>query len=559
MIEVLKQVPGLYVDQPGGRGGTSSVYIRGGDPNFTLVLIDGVEVNDPTNSRGGSFDFSTLSTDNIERIEIVRAPLSALYGSGAQSGVINIITRRGKAKPDVSFQVSGGRLGSFRGLARTSGLKFIADYSLSASYLDDGEPVAGSEFVSKSVSANIGLILSDDIELRSTLRYADIRSETFPDDSGGPEFAVIRSPEERDPKQFTLGTNLTHNPFSWWEYSFSAGVYNNEEDISSPGAAPGLRDPFGVPPSDTDTSFTRYESALINRFSLAKVVNLSLGAEWKFEEGSSRGFLLIQDFQAPVAFDLERKTWAPFFEVRLSAVPNLLVQAGVRIDFPEGFDHEISPRLGVSYTIKPTGTTLRANWGEGFKLPSFFALGNPIVGNPDLIPEKSRSFDIGFVQNLWKDRISAGVTYFYNEFTNLVDFEEGPPPRLVNRSEVIAQGVEMTFDAQPSEALQLNAHLTYSDTDIKRTEEELRNRPKWFGGFSVWWRPSRTVKINLDGTYAGKVLDSSIPTGDIELDPYARFDLAATWTARENVRLFLAVENLFDADYEQFAVSLRRE
>lgn len=195
---------------------------------------------------------------------------------------------------------------------------------------------------------------------------------------------------------------------------------------------------------------------------------------------------------------------------------------------------------------------MRGNWGEGFKLPSFFALGHPVVGNPDLIPEKSQSFDIGLAQNLWKNRISAGVTYFYNEFTNLIDFEEGPPPRLVNRSDVTAQGIEMLLNVRPWEVLRINGHLTYADTDIKGTEEELRNRPEWWGGLSLWWQPLRAIEINLNGTYVGEVPDSSIPTGDVVLDPYARFDLALTWRAHENIKLFLVVENLFDADYEQF-------
>lgn len=552
VIEVLRQVPGLYIDQPGARGGTSSVYLRGGDPNYTSVMIDGVEVNDPTNSRGGSFDFSTLNTDNIERIEIVRAPLSALYGSGAIGGVINIIMRRGKTKPTGSFEASAGRFGRFDGIAQTSGLKSIVDYALSASYTDDGEPVEGSEFMSKALNANLGLQVLDNMELRSTVRYADIESETFPDDSGGPEFAVIRSVEDRDLNQFSLGVNLTHSPFSWWEYGIKAGIYNNEEDISSPGVAPGIRDPLGVPPSNTDASFTRYEISPVNKFSPIKEINVALGGELRFEEGSSRGAFLIEEFSVPINFDLEREIWALFFEVQLSVVPNLLVQAGVRIDFPEEFDHEVSPRIGASYSIQATGTILRANWGEGFKLPSFFALGNPMVGNPNLVPERSRSIDFGLTQNLLKNRATIGVNYFYNEFKDAIDFEEGPPPRLVNRSEITAQGIEVILNVRPNDVFWINGNLTYAETDIRETEEELRNRPEWWGGLSVLWQPLGKFKISLSAVFVGESLDSSIPTGDVELDPYARFDLALTLKAHENVELFAAVDNLFDAGYEQF-------
>jgi iron complex outermembrane receptor protein/vitamin B12 transporter len=511
-----------------------------------------MEVNDPTNSRGGSFDISTLSTDNIERIEIVRAPLSVLYGSDALSGVINIITRRGKAQPDLGLEVSGGRFGAFRQYVHARGLKAIADYALSVSYLNDGEPVEGSKFISKTANMNLGLLLPEEIELRTTVRYADVRSETFPDDSGGPELAVIRSTEDRHPKQLTLGIDLSHNPFRWWNYTLRAGLYNSEDEISSPGVAPGERDPFGIPASNTDSSFSRYEAALLNTFSLAQRATVVVGAELRFEEGSSRGDLLIEESRVPTSFDLDRRTWAAFLEVQLFPWPNLLVQAGTRIDFPEDFDHEITPRLGASYSIETTGTTLRGSWGEGFKLPSFFALGNPLVGNSALVPEKSRSLDIGVTQSLWKEHVTVGVNYFDSEFIDLVDLEEGPPLRLVNRSKVTSRGVELIAYMRPHEALQIKGHLTHADTDIRGTEEELRNRPEWWGGFSARWRPLKAIELNLDGTYVGKVLDSSIPTGDVSLDPYARFDLAAAWRVHEKLKVFLIVENVFDAEYEQF-------
>ncbi len=135
VTDLLRNVAGLHIDQPGARGSVSSVYIRGGDPSFTLVLIDGVKVNDSTNNRGGSFDFSTLSTDHIERIEIVRGPLSVLYGSDAVSAVINIITRRGSAEPVISAEVAGGRDAYVRTLMQLRGQLGEMDYALSGSYL----------------------------------------------------------------------------------------------------------------------------------------------------------------------------------------------------------------------------------------------------------------------------------------------------------------------------------------------------------------------------------------------------------------------------------------
>ncbi len=146
VTDLLRQVPGLHIDQPGARGGVSSVYLRGSDPSLTMVLIDGIRVNDLTNNRGGSFDFSTLNTDHIERIEIVPGPLSAVYGSDALSGVINIITRRGHAESSRQIELVGGRFDYIRTRLQAQGQVGDLDYALSTVYLDNGEPIEGSDF-----------------------------------------------------------------------------------------------------------------------------------------------------------------------------------------------------------------------------------------------------------------------------------------------------------------------------------------------------------------------------------------------------------------------------
>ena len=552
VTELLRQVPGVHIDQAGARGGVSSVYLRGSDPNFTVVLIDGVKVNDPTNSRGGSFDFSTLSTDNIERIEIVRGPLSAVHGSDALGGVINIITRRGEGAPTGSVEVAAGRFDHYRTLVQAGGTHEALDYAASGSYLDNGRPVEGSRFVGETFYANLGVRPTDVIELRGIFRYAHSQRKTFPDDSGGPEFAVLRTVERRDADEFTTGITLKHTPLPWWEYNLQLSLYARQEHIDSPGVAPGVRDPVGIPPNMTDNDFRRTDIIIRHLFSIARGVQCAVGTEGLYEDGSSTGSLLVGRFAVPTNFALSRTILSPFFEVQLSLVPGLLVQGGVRVDMPPNFDTEASPRVGVSYILAATRTTFRVNWGEGFKLPSFFALSHPIVGNPNLQPETSRGVDVGVSQALWGQRVTAGVTYFYNEFTNLIDFEAGPPPRLVNRSRVTTQGVEMSLGARPWPSLSATAHLTYLQTDIKGTTEPLRNRPKWRGGFAVQWYPRSDLDVSLHTVVVGKVPDSSIPTGARTLDAYARVDLAVNWTLTRHWQVFVAVDNLFDAAYEEF-------
>ena len=553
VTELLREVPGVHIDQAGGRGSVSSVYLRGGDPNYTVILIDGVKVNDPTNSRGGSFDFSTLNPDNIERIEIVRGALSSVYGSDAMTGVINIITFRGTDEPVSRLEVSGGRFGYYRSLLQTRGTLDRVDYSLSGSYLDNGDPVEGSGFINKTFNANFGILLSDTAEIRSVLRYADSHLEAFPDDSGGPMFAVLRDVDERDANELTLGIELSHVLLAHWNASIRAGYYDRQEDIDSPGVAPGVRDPFGIPPNTSDNHYRRYDLRLHNLFLVTEGLRLTMGVEAQMEEGSSRGNLSLGEVAVPTSFDQERDLWAPFIEAQYTLPAGLLFHGGVRLDVPEGFNSEVSPRFGISYKVPSVNTRLHASWGEGFKLPSFFALSHPIVGNPNLAPEKSRSGDVAAIQPLLEEHVHISATYFFNRFENTIDLQEGPPPVLVNRSEITTEGVEIAINAQAGHSLDLSSHLTYVKTDIKETEEELRNRPKWRGGFTVRWRPFSFLIVNLDTLHVGKVLDSSIPTGDRGLDAYTRVNLAVTWTASPTWQYFLAVDNLFNADYEEAA------
>jgi outer membrane cobalamin receptor len=550
-VDLLRQIPGLHIDQPGGRGSVSSVYIRGSDPNFALVLIDGVKVNDPTNNRGGSFDFSSLDPGSIERVEVIRGPLSAIYGSDAMGGVINIVTRGGTAQPAFAAEGGVGRYGYYRAALEARGPLGPGNFAVAAAYVDDGEPVEGSAFIGTSVNASVYVPPSETTWLRFAARFADTHSEAFPEDSGGPEFAVRRDVDDGDGQELTAAVEFGHRIVPGWEYSLRAGYTDRREDFSSPGVAPGLRDPFGIPPNASDTTFYRTSLVANTLVTVTEAVQVTLGLNAEFESGSSDGALFPGGAPIPTRFRLDRALYAPFLEALYASRFGLTVHGGLRIDYPDDFDHEVSPWVGALYRIDTTGTSIKANWGQGFKLPSFFALGNPIVGNPDLTPETSESVDLGVAQDLWGGRATLSATLFHSRFFDLIDLDEGPPPRLVNRSEVTARGVELGLDVRPTDTLDITGHLTFTETDITGTDEELRNRPRWRGGLHTRWRPATNVLLYLGVLYVGEVLDSSIPTGDRTLGDYVRVDVAATWTPHPNWRLSLTVDNLFDADYEE--------
>ncbi|MFQ5779873.1 MAG: TonB-dependent receptor plug domain-containing protein [Nitrospiria bacterium] len=544
-IDLLRHVPGLHIDQPGGRGSVSSVYLRGGDPNFTVVLIDGIKVNDPTNSRGGSFDFSTLDLGGIERVEIVRGPLSSVYGSDAMAGVINIVTHSGTATPTTSVHLSSGRHDYYRAGISTRGPLGIHNYTLNFSYIDNGAPVEGSEFIGRSVNAKVSISPSGTTRLELVSRYASSDSESFPDDSGGPKFAVLRGVDRRNIEELTGGATFGHEVRSWWRFNIKADYYGRREEVSSPGVAPGKRNPFGIPANSSDNGFRRTNLSAGSHFS-SPSARASIGIDIQLEEGDSNGVL----GGAPTLFELDRAIYAPFLEAQYASSIGLTVQGGVRIDYPEDFSSEVTGRVGLLYRIVSTETTLKANWGEGFKLPSFFALGHPFVGDPGLVPETSEGFDIGIGQAFGARHLSVSGTYFHTRSFNLIDFDE-IASRLVNRSEVTAEGVELDIAFRPADNLSIKGHLTYLETDIEGTAEELRNRPEWRGGLNTNWRPNAELVLSLDLLHVGDVPDSSIFTGDQTLDDYLRVDVAATWTPFTHWRFSFAVDNLFDADYEE--------
>ena len=257
----------------------------------------------------------------------------------------------GKGAPGGSVEGAAGRFDHYRTLLQAGGTFGVLDSAASGSYLDNGRPVEGDRFVGETVSANLGVRPTDGLELRWVLYYTHSRRTAFPDDSGGPEFAVIRTVEKRDGDELATGMTLKHTPLPWWEYNLQLSLYHSQDHSDSPGVAPGVRDPVGIPPNMTDNDFRRTDIIVRHLFSIARGVQFALGGEGLFEDGTSEGSLRLGQFTVPTNFALSRTILSPFFEVQLSLVPGLLVQGGVRVDFPREFDTEASPRVGVSYTL----------------------------------------------------------------------------------------------------------------------------------------------------------------------------------------------------------------
>lgn len=541
VAELLRQVAGINVIQQGARGGVTSVVLRGGEPNFTVILIDGIKVNDSTNTRGGSYDFSYLDLASVERVEIVRGPMSAVYGSDALAGVINIITRSpddgAQIRAEVGSQgLRSGRLSLAGNIGATTGM--IAVRALR----DDGD-IEGAGYDDWGLDGSLHFDVGSSREAGLLFRHQDANSTSFPEDSGGPEFAVLRDVDERAVTESHARLYLDQPIGRAWKSRIAVSRYDRSEEASSPGIAPGVFD--GVPPNAADTDFSRDQLSFSFSRDLGASAAVVLGGEWQQEDGRSTGFLDF-GFPLPTDFRLNRDTLSAFTEIeyRFYAVHLL---GSLRWDDPEDIGDQVSAKFGAIYSLPGDVGALRLNWGEAFKAPSFFALGHPLVGNPDLESETATSIDVGYRRSMGASNLFE-ISIYRNEFDNLIDFD----PVLftsVNRSNVVTEGVEFEGRWAVTSSVNLDIHVTYADSDIRDADATLRGRPKWRGGINVDWRIAKQWLFAASFLSLDKFWEVSIPTGGLYLDGYQRLDLALSYDANDHFRVGIAIDNALDENY----------
>jgi iron complex outermembrane receptor protein/vitamin B12 transporter len=406
--------------------------------------------------------------------------------------------------------------------------------------------VEGSTRESDRANVRLGWRVTEKHRLNASYHYLDGERSTYPEQSGGPQYAVTDDLDASDYKDqvFALGWQGEFSPA--WHSSLSANRIKHEEFYQSPGISPYLE----VPPNGADTDFQRDQLQWVNTLQFSDAYQVNLGADYRHEEGDSTGYLEYFSQQIPTDFELDRDITALFGDVSASPIESLLLQGSLRYDDPDGFDSETSLRLGARYGFTP-GLSLAANWGEGYKLPSFFALGHALVGNPDLLPEKASSWDLGVTWEASK-ALRLDATYFFNDFEDLVDFD----PELfinVNRSQVETSGVELAALWQPLDRVSVRGHSTYTDIDVKDDESVLTGRPEWTAGLVTQWQVNSHWSTVLDYQWTGEQYAASLHTGEsvtVELSDFHRVDWVLRWAPRDAVEIQFSVDNLFDESYE---------
>jgi vitamin B12 transporter len=554
LAEILQTVPGVQVDQQGGPGGLSSIYIRGSDPEHVLVLIDGMRMNDLLLSRGGAYDLSAIDPATVERIEVIRGAGSAIYGADAIGGVVNIVTRRSREEGvQISGSAEAGTQYYRAANARVTGNTGRVQFSAGAATLEDGKPSDGGELKLSTVQGSLNFQATDEIAFSAFARANNRESAAFPDSSGGIRLAVNRTLEQRDADETLYGAGSTYKPSNQWGIDLRLSRYSRRENIDSPGVAPGPGAPFfGIPASLSDTELTRDAILASGSFKLPVNSDLTVGYERQNEEGDSRSVITGL---GPANFRLERDTNSYFAALKSKPVENLVVLLDVRHDRISNLESETSPGAGVRYDFTRTGTAIKARYSEGFRPPSFYALASPLVGNPGLVSETSRSGELGVEQSI-ANASRLGASMFRTRTKSLIDFDPTVPGpigfgQIVNRDRVETEGVEIYATLKPLDRLDIGANYTYVTTDILESAAELRNRPQHRASLSIAWQPKEASRLTWHTVYVGSFLDFSVPTEEIRLENYTRTDIGYShkW---HRLTAIAAVDNVFDQAYEEF-------
>lgn len=535
LSDLLATTPGVSVTRNGGVGGVTTVRIRGAEGEQTLVLIDGVRVNDPS-SPGGGYDFANLLAGAIDRVEVLRGPNSVAWGSQAVGGVVNVIT----ARATEGFAARGNaEYGSFETVNANAALSAgneIVSGSLTAGYLDSAgisAAASGTEadgYRQYAASGRIEVAPTPGVSLDLRGWFTDGRTE-YDGDFPPPNFVVADSGHYATARQLNgyAGVNVALLDGRFRNrIAFSIADIDREDFDPAAGAAPIF---VGYGHSE------RWEYQ--GDFRIGEVLRAVFGAERedsRFDEGG------------PV----EKQDTTSFYgEAIVTPVERATLTVGVRNDDHSGFGSHTS--FGASAAVRPfDGTVLRASYGEGFKAPTLYQRFNGFIGTPGLQPEEAESWEVGAEQRLAPGVTIAG-TWFHRDVTNQIDFDLGTFT-YQNIAQTQAEGIELEAVGTTG-GLTLRGSFTHLVAENRSPGANLGNdlarRPRDTGSLSVDYGFDFGLKAGATLLVASDSFDN--PANTVALDGYALVGLRAEYAVNENIVVYGRVDNLFDEAYQTVA------
>ena len=560
VFDALRLAQGVTAFSSGGPGTLASVQMRGTKSAHTLVVIDGAIVNSPT---AGFFNFANLTTDNIERIEILRGAQSMLWGSDAIGGVINIITKRGADKPTASAFVEAGSFATIREGGSVSGAKGPFDFALSLSRWDTSNFSAVNykrgaaerdAFHNWQGSGRIGYALPKDGRLEINLRWwnSDVhRDSAF----GTTRFDVFGA---KSTTRTLILSGIYEQPITnWWNQKLTVAENNERQldfgGISQSNVATGAI--TSVFPSSSDLKILSRRLEWQHNFQVGKPLLLTAGYQFREEQGDASGFF------GGAQPNRLLSSHAGFAQAQVNIEDRLLLTAGVRQDRYNVFGDATTYRLTGGYLF-PTGTKVRTSYGTGFKAPTLNDLFFQNFANPTLKPERSRSFDVGVEQRLLNNKLLLSAGYFWNRFQDLIQFVTSPtcPPSAPfgscpqNFANAKSQGWEFGFQYAVLKNLDLRGQYTMTMTRNFSTTGSNTRLARWpfdQASMGLSYRPIETVRINVDHRFVGARNDDAANTPALRSGSFGVVNLSASYDATKNVQVFGRIDNLFNQDYEE--------
>ena len=555
--ELLQDLPGIAVSRAGTFGSQTQVRIRGAEANHVMVMIDGIKANDL--AANDEFNFSNLTTFDVERIEVIRGPQSALWGSDSTTGVINVIPRTTDKPLETSGFLEAGSFDTFNGGAHVGAAGENTNFDLSASYLDtEGTNISrnGDEkdgYTNLTTTLKFGYDPLENLQLDFIGRFTDAENE-FDDSTFGPPVDANNRTEQSQTYVQARGRLSLFEEY-WdqqlrltWVDTDNQTLVDDALDSTQNGEKLGLY----------------YQSNLnLTRDSDGSVTNtLILALDFEDEKYKQRG--TVQPFGDPNRNE-SLNNLGLVAEYLITPLRSWALSVALRYDDNSDFDNVTTWRATTSYTFDSTSTRLRASAGTGQKRPTFterFGFFTNFIGNPDLKPEKSHGWDLGIDQGFFADRLVVNLTYFNETLKDEIngfafDATNGGFTAVNLDDESDRKGVEAALNMNIIGGLDLAASYTYVDSrqpdGSGGTTTELR-RPRHMGAVNLNYGFAHDrANLNLNVSYSGDQQDndfSTFPATSVTLDAYTLVNLTAEFAATGNVTVYTRVENLFDENYE---------
>ncbi|MCC3861523.1 TonB-dependent receptor plug domain-containing protein [Pseudemcibacter aquimaris] len=523
--DALIRSPGVNYNQNGTFGGVSSLRIRGAKQ--VTFLIDGVQVNDPSTT-DGTGNYANFDVNAIEQIEVLRGSQSILYGSDAMGGVVNVITKSGQEGFGGSAFVEGGSFNTFSGGGNIYGGTEQFGYSLSARTIDtDGISKADENdgnterdgYKNTALHGKFTGNLTENFKTEFIGRYNKSRSEY---DAFGP----IDGDQIDHTTDYLIANR---NRLELLDGRFTNTLSFELSQTKREGeATDGTKTEVG--------NGKRINIDYFGHYKVNDMVGLSFGLQHEETEASS-------------ASDRKFNIDSIVSEVSFQGIENLTVTAGGRYDNHSQYGDTFSPRVTAAYYMEDSGTKIYSNWAEGFKAPSIYQLSFFCCGltepNPNLLPEESTSWEVGIEQEILGEDIVAGITYFDQKTTNLIDFSY--TAGYDNIAEARSKGIEVFIDAEINEMFSFAANYTYTDATDVETGDPLPRVPKNTIFAELRVRPIEELFFSFSVTHNDESTDPYSPT----VDAWTRADFRTSYTINENFEIYARIDNLFDKEYQQ--------